>query len=74
MSAKWRGNARTRTRESDADDLGVDGGAAALGVIQLLEHEHRAALREREAVAALVEWPRRVTRVIVVSVLECYND
>lgn len=57
-----------RTREADADDLCVDGGTAAFRVVQLLEHEHRAAFGEREAVAALVERTRRMSRVLVVSV------
>ena len=40
-----------------AEHLGVDPGAAGLGVLQLLEHQHAGAFAEHEAVAVAVERP-----------------
>lgn len=48
-----------------AADLGVDVGAAPLGRLVLLQHEHRGALGEDEAVARAVEGPGGVCRVVV---------
>jgi hypothetical protein len=42
-----------------ADDLGIDPGAARLGVVERLDDEHRRTFREHEAVAVAVERPAR---------------
>src|SRR5579871_376231 len=49
------------------DDLGIDFGAARLGVLQLFEHEHAGAFAHDKAVAALVPRPRGGGRVVVVA-------
>ena len=59
-----------RTGLSVAEHLGVDGGAALFGVLQLLEHQHAGALRHDEAVALHVERPRRARGPIVESARE----
>ena len=50
---------------AEADQLGVDPGAAPLRVLVLLEHDDAGALTEDEAVAVLVPGPRRGLRVVV---------
>ena len=59
-----------RTGLSVAEHLGVDLGAALLGVLELLEHQHAGALRHDEAVALHVERPRRALGPIIESVRE----
>ena len=48
-----------------AGQLGVDVGAAGLGVLELLEHQAAGALADHEAVAAGVERPRGVRGIVV---------
>ena len=47
------------------DDFGVDLGAARLGVLVLLEHQHAGALAQHEAVAVLVPGPRGGLGIVV---------
>ncbi len=49
-------------RKPVADQLGVDFGAARLGVLVFLEHDHAGALGQHEAVAVLVVGPRGACR------------
>ena len=48
-----------------ADHLGVDVGAAVQGVLQLLQHQHPAALAHDEAVASGVERPAGLLGLVV---------
>ncbi len=48
-----------------AGQLGVDAGAAGLGVLEALEHQATGALADHETVAAGVEGPRGMLRVVV---------
>ena len=48
-----------------AEQLGVDPRAAGLRMLQLLEHEHCRRLAHHQAVAVLLERPRRARRVVV---------
>ena len=50
-----------------AGHFGVDAGAAALGVLQLFEHQHAGPFAQDEAVAVQIERPRRLLRVLVVG-------
>ena len=50
---------------AEADDLGIDRGAAAAGVLQLLDDQHAAALADDDAVALLVERPAGFFRSVV---------
>ena len=49
----------------EAGDLAVDVRAARAGVLELLEHQHRAALAHHEPVAVAVERPRGVAGLVV---------
>ena len=59
------GQAEGVGRRAVAGDLAVDGGSPGLGVLQLLQDEHAAALAEDEAVAVAVERPARPRGVVV---------
>ncbi len=48
-----------------AQHLGVDAGAASLGVFQLLEHQHAGPFAEHEAVAIAVERAAGLWRIVV---------
>src|SRR3546814_3018917 len=50
---------------AEADDLGVDPGAAGLCVFVFFEHQRARAFADHEAVAILVEWCRRGGRRVV---------
>ena len=50
---------------AEADHFGIDVGAAPLGVLVLLEHNHTGALAQNEAVAVLVPRPRSRGRVVI---------
>src|SRR6266536_4776474 len=52
-------------RKAVASDLGHDARAACQGELQILQHYHRATLREDEAVASSVERARGAGGVIV---------
>jgi hypothetical protein len=52
-------------RDAVAEQFRVDLRAARLCVLELLEHHHRAGLAHHEAVAAGVERPAGVPRVVV---------
>ena len=51
---RWARSCGTRRRSCRSRQLGVDLGAARLGVLVLLEHQHAGALAQHEAVAVLV--------------------
>jgi hypothetical protein len=60
-----RGHVEGVGAHAEAGQLGVDLGAARLGVLVLLEHQHAGALAEHEAVAVLVPGAARRSRVVV---------
>ena len=52
-------------RRAVADDLAVDPGAAGLGVLELLEHQHPGPLAQDEAVAIAIERTAGACRLVV---------
>ena len=64
-----RGDVIGVARQAVADDLGVDFGAARLGMLIFLEHDHARALAHDEAVAVLVVGTARLFRLVVEAVL-----
>ena len=52
-------------RQAVADDLGIDLGAASLGVLVFLQHHHAGTLAHDEAVAILVVGARGPGRIVV---------
>ena len=60
-----RGDVMGVARHAVADDLGIDLGAALLGMLEFLEHQHAGALAHDEAVAVLVPGPRALLGCVV---------
>ena len=60
-----RGDVERVARKPVADDLGIDAGAARLGVFEFLQHHHAGPLAHDEAVAVAVIGPRGALGLIV---------
>jgi hypothetical protein len=50
---------------AETDQLGIDGRAARLGVLQLFEHQRTGTVGQHEAITALVPWTAGAGRLVV---------